>query len=323
MNSIKTKDLKDYNFNQFNNSLLVEGDNLQAMQYMVNNDFKNKIDLIYIDPPFCCKADEKFGMIPWNKNTQSKNRIDELLPLIEQTAGLDIANYLRFMYPRLCLMRELLSDKGSIYIHLDWHIGHYVKVMMDDIFGRENFVNEIVWGYKSPSQSNLNYKRKHDVLLFYTKNFGYNIFNVQTTPLSKSTLDIWGRHFNEDGIITYGYMRENCPGAYKRLAMRGKAKDTDVFLDLYNGSPCDDWWCDIPFLNKGKERLNYATQKPEALLERVIKASSNENSIVADFFCGSGTTAAVAERLGRKWITIDNNKQAIECVIKRLTTIKE
>ena len=292
---LKTEDLKDYNFNQFNNSLLVEGDNLQAMQYMVNNDFKNKIDLIYIDPPFCCKADEKFGMIPWNKNTQSKNRVDELLPLIEQTAGLDIANYLRFMYPRLCLMKELLSDRGSIYVHLDWHVGHYVKIMMDEIFGRENFVNEIIWCYKSGGVGEKTFARKHDNIFLYAKNMNNNIFNMQKEK---------------------SYFSSTKPGF----------KNIEIFKDdkgWYSMANVRDYW-DINIVGRtSEERLNYATQKPEALLERIIKASSNENSIVADFFCGSGTTAAVAERLGRRWITIDNNKQAIECIIKRLTTVKE
>lgn len=303
---LKTEDLKDYNFNQFNNSLLVEGDNLQAMQYMVNNDFKDKIDLIYIDPPFCCKADEKFGMISWNKNTQSKNRVDELLPLIEQTAGLDIANYLRFMYPRLCLMKELLSDRGSIYVHLDWHVGHYVKIMMDEIFGRENFVNEIIWCYKSGGVGEKTFARKHDNIFLYAKDINKMFFCPQ------KEID-----YEKLNSVNQNNVFEDENG--RKYTWFNKSKGQKIYFDK---NMRDTW--DIPIINQmAKERLGYATQKPEALLERVIKASSNENSIVADFFCGSGTTAAVAERLGRRWITIDNNKQAIECVIKRLTTIKD
>lgn len=307
---------------------LINGDNLFAMQALLTGDpatglpsMRGKIDLIYIDPPFDSKADYR------TKITLPNGDVEQKPTVLEQFAYSDTwsdgtISYLKMLYPRLALMKELLSDQGSIYVHCDWHAGHYLKVIMDDIFGKNNFQNEIVWGYKSPAVGTDHYKRKHDILLFYSK-ANKHIFNPQGTPLAKSTLDVWGRHFDDNGVITYGYMKENCPGAYKRLAMRGNASDDTIFLDVFNGSPCDDWWCDIPFLNKGKERVDYATQKPEALLERIIKASSNENSIVADFFGGSGTTAAVAEKLGRRWITSDLGKPSCMIMRKRLIDIPD
>lgn len=307
---------------------LIHGDNLFAMQALLTGDpatglpsMRGKIDLIYIDPPFDSKADYR------TKITLPNGDVEQKPTVLEQFAYSDTwsdgtISYLKMLYPRLALMKELLSDQGSIYVHCDWHAGHYLKVIMDDIFGKNNFQNEIVWGYKSPAVGTDHYKRKHDILLFYSK-ANKHIFNPQGTPLAKSTLDVWGRHFDDNGVITYGYMKENCPGAYKRLAMRGNASDDTIFLDVFNGSPCDDWWCDIPFLNKGKERVDYATQKPEALLERIIKASSNENSIVADFFGGSGTTAAVAEKLGRRWITSDLGKPSTMIMRKRMIDIPD
>lgn len=302
---------------------LVYGDNLLVMQALLAGDsatglesMRGKIDLIYIDPPFDSKADYR------TKITLPSGEIEQKPTVIEQFAYADTwkdgtASYLRMIYPRLALMRELLSEKGSIYVHIDWHVGHYVKVLLDEIFGKENFRNEIVWGYKNPGKSTNYYKRKHDQIYFYSKSDN-NTFNVQKQPLAKSSIEVWGKHFNEDGVITYGYMKKYAPGAYKRLAARGNANDDDIFLDVFNGSPADDWWGDVPFLNKGSEIVGYATQKPEALLERIIKASSNENSIVADFFGGSGTTASVAEKLGRRWISSDIGKPSVMIQRKRL-----
>jgi len=315
---------------------LIYGDNLLTMAALIAGDEANgvpslrwKIDLIYIDPPYDSKADYRTKItlpdVFWNDKKWTN--IDQKPTVFEQSAYSDTwkdwtISYLEYMYPRLYLMRELLSDKGSLYVHIDWHVEHYIKVLLDEIFWKDFFQNEIVWWYKSPAVSTNHYKRKHDVILFYSKSWNH-IFNPQSTPLAKSTLDVWWRHFNEDWIITYWYMKENCPWAYKRLAMRWNAKDEDIFLDIFNGSPCDDWRCDIPFLNKWSERVDYATQKPQAILERIIKASSNEWSIVADFFWWSGTTAAVAEKLGRKWITSDIGKPACMVMRKRFIDIND
>ena len=313
---------------------LIYGDNLLAMAALLAGDettpsLRGRVDLIYIDPPFDSKADYRTKVtLPSPASGRGAEgegvvtEIEQKPTVIEQFAYSDTwsdgtASYLAMITPRLILMRELLSDSGSIYVHLDWHVGHYVKMILDEVFGKDRMLNEIVWGYKSPSRASNFYKRKHDVIYFYSKS-DENIFNIQTQPLSKSTMDVWGKHFDEEGVITYGYMKKNCPGAYKRLAMRGTPNDDDIFLDVFNGSTCDDWWCDIPFLNKGAERTDYATQKPSGLLERVINASSNEGSIVMDFFGGSGTTAAVAEKLGRRWITTDLGKPACMIMRKRL-----
>ena len=255
---------------------------------------KGKIDLIYIDPPFCCDADKKFGMVSWAKNTQQRNDIDDILPLVsKQDNGL--ANYLRWIYPRLRLMRELLSEKGSIYVHVDWHVGHYVKILMDDIFGKNNFLNEIIWSYKTGGVSKNFFARKHDNLFFYTKNQQEYIFNTQ--------------YYRSYQAKKYNY-NPNYPELW----------DEEKKM-WYHNSVCRDVWEDINVIGTEsdlKERTDYQTQKPEALLERIIKASSNEDSIVADFYAGSGTTGAVAEKLGRRWIMSDISTYAIETMKKRL-----
>lgn len=222
------------------------------------------------------------------------------------------------MYPRLVLMKELLSEIGSIYVHVDWHIGHYVKILLDEIFGKNNFINEIVWGYKDIGSRAVQYfKRKHDVIYLYQKT-DCRIFNIQRQQLSESTMQRFGSYFDENGHITYRWLKENNPGVFAKL--KGQPDDLDqAWLDINNGQPLSDWWDDIsPLKSHFNESTGYDTQKPEALLERIIKASSNENSIVADFFCGSGTTGAVAEKLGRRWIMSDIGKPACMITRKRL-----
>ena len=291
-----------------NDNLLIYGDNLLVMQALLNGDestglpsMRGMIDLIYIDPPFCCEADKKFGMISWKKNIQQKNRVDEIFPEIETLGGVDVANYLRWMYPRLYLMKELLSDKGSIYVHLDWHVGHYVKVLMDEIFGKDNFQNEIIWSYKTGGIPQNRFAKKHDNILFYSKtaNFKFNMLYekayIPTLAGRTFAIEELGAKIDEEG----------CP-------------DCGLKGQWYKMSSMRDVWNVTALFRNSQEREDYPTQKPEALLERIIKASSNENSIVADFFGGSGTTATVAEKLGRRWIMSDNNQEAINIIIKRL-----
>jgi adenine specific DNA methylase Mod len=302
---------------------LIYGDNLLVMQALLAGDeesglpsMRGKIDLIYIDPPFDSKADYKV------KIKLPDFEVKKNPTVIEQFAYADTwkdgtVSYLKMLYPRLVLMRELLSERGSIYVHVDWHCGHYVKILLDEIFGKENFRNEIIWCYKSPGKAKNFFKRKHDVILFYAKSEN-NIFHGAKVRLSESTIKVWGKHFDENGKITYGYLKKHCPGWYNSLMIKGEHKDDEVFLDINEGAQANDWWDDIPIINKQKERVDFPTQKPEALLERIIKASSNEGSIVADFFAGSGTTAAVAERLGRRWIVSDIGKPACMIMRKRL-----
>jgi site-specific DNA-methyltransferase (adenine-specific)/adenine-specific DNA-methyltransferase len=201
--------------------------------------------------------------------------------------------YLLYMYPRLCLLRELLSEKGSIYVHCDWHIGHYLKIILDEIFGKENFINEIVWCYKSGGAGKKTYAKKHDTLYFYGKTDNY-IFNPDKEK---------------------SYFSGARPGF----------KNIDIYKDdegnWYSLVNMKDWW-DLNMVGRSSdERIGYGTQKPEKLLERVIKASSNEDSIVLDCFCGSGTTLAVAEKLKRKWIGCDIGKPAILTTRKRLVDL--
>ena len=288
---------------------LCYGDNLLVMQALLNGDeatglpsMRGMIDLIYIDPPYDSKADYR------TKITLPNGNIEQRPNVLEQFAYSDTwkegtVSYLKMMYPRLYLMRELLSDKGSIYVHVDWHVGHYVKILLDEIFGKEKLINEIIWSYQGTGEPKNAYKRKHDTLLYYSNNIDY-IFNEvfaseQISEFSKTKynkVDENGNLYKEirhaDGKIYRQYIKEN-------MRMR-------------------DVWT-MPIINaQAKERLDYTTQKPESLLERIISVSSNEGSIVADFFGGSGTTAAVAEKLNRRWITSDFGKPANMIMRKRL-----
>ena len=280
---------------------LIYGDNLLAMQALLAGDaqtglpsLRGKVDLIYIDPPFDSKADYRTQISLPGTDIQQKPTV------IEQFAYADTweqgtISYLKMLYPRLLLMNELLSNRGSIYVHIDWHIGHYVKILMDDVFGKHNFNNEIIWCYTGPTNQKRNFPRKHDVILFYHKS------------------DDW--LFNADNIRV-AFKKSNKTGGKTSLAGR---KD-DEFLEALDekGKIPEDWWSDIADLGKvHSEDVGYATQKPLALLERIIKASSNEDDLVCDFFGGSGTTAAVAERLGRRWITCDIGKPASLVMRKR------
>lgn len=298
---------------------LVYGDNLLLMQALLAGDpesglpsMRGKVDLIYIDPPFDSKADYR------TKIEVPGAELDQKPTVVEQFAYADTWSgevggervtgtiaYLRYLYPRLVLMKELLSDKGSIYVHIDWHIGHYVKIILDDIFGKDNFQREIIWqlvgvsGYKSLVDG---FVRGHDTILYYSKNPAEKIFNKAWLP------------YSDDQLKRFSKVDEN-GRRYKPIT-----KDRVLYLDESKGVPISDVWTDIASFQtivNSPERTNYATQKPEKLLERIISASSNEGSIVADFFGGSGTTAAAAEKLGRKWITSDIGKPAAMVMRKR------
>lgn len=278
---------------------LCYGDNLLVMQALLNGDestglpsMRGMIDLIYIDPPYDSKADYR------TKITLPGCDIEQRPNVMEQFAYSDTwkygtVSYLKMMYPRLYLMKELLSDKGSIYVHLDWHVGHYVKVLMDEIFGKDNLVNEIIWCYKSGGVGEQGYAKKHDTILMYKKNSEF-LFNVLK---EKSYM---GLDYSTGNKNVQLYNDNDGKGPYTLVNVK-------------------DWWNTIGMLaTSSKERVGYATQKPSELLERIILASSNENSIVADFFGGSGTTATVAEKLGRRWITSDFGKPANMIMRKRL-----
>ena len=282
---------------------LVYGDNLLTMQALLAGDpqtglpsLRGKVDLIYIDPPFDSKADYRTKVTLPGLDFQQKPTV------VEQFAYADTweegtISYLKMIYPRLILMKELLSERGSIYVHIDWHIGSYMKVILDDIFGKENFVNEIIWYYRRWNIAGSSFATNHDTILYYGKNKSNRVYNQLYIPKSEKSSaqgKSWKSVIDENGI-----------------------RHSIMTDEPTKGVPMPDVW-DVSMINPvAKERIGYATQKPEALLERIIKASSNEGDLVCDFFGGSGTTAAVAEKLGRRWITCDIGKPASLVMRKR------
>lgn len=288
---------------------LVYGDNLLTMQALLAGDpqtglpsLRGKVDLIYIDPPFDSKADYRTPITLPNASFSQKPTV------IEQFAYADTwedgtISYLKMLYPRLMIMKELLSERGSIFVHIDWHVGAYVKAILDDIFGKENFRNEITWYYPN-SGLKARSKKFHqvtDTIFYYVKsidNFTFHhIFKKRKDGQSKQAK----RKFNPITKKADMVRDENGKIVYQI---------TDEVLE-------NSLWEVASLSNNPVESVGYATQKPEALLERIIKASSNEGDLVCDFFGGSGTTAAVAERLGRRWITCDIGKPASLVMRKR------
>lgn len=290
---------------------LVYGDNLLAMAALLAGDehtpsLRGKVDLVYIDPPFDSKADYR------TKVTLPGVELEQRPTVIEQFAYSDTwsdgtASYLRMIVPRLVLMRELLADTGSIYVHLDWHVGHYVKIVLDDVFGKDLLRREIIWDRGNPSGGKAgaqNWIHSHDNILYYTKSTERH-FDKQYEPYSDEYIQERFRHDDLDGN-----------GPYR---LQGVGQDIrKQYLKDSKGKAYTSVWT-IPDINvMAKERLDYATQKPEALLERIIVASCPGGGLVADFHGGSGTTAAVAEKLGRRWITSDLGKPACMIMRKRL-----
>ena len=287
-----------------NHNLVLRGECLSACAYL--KDKGVKVDLVYIDPPFASGADyAKKVYIRRNPKVaeaikQAETEIDseELRNFEEKMYGdvWDKERYLNWMYENLVAIKSVMSDTASIYVHLDWHIGHYVKILMDEIFGEDKFINEIVWCYTGPTNQKNNFPRKHDLIFLYDKSEQYV--------------------FNSDSV-RIGFKKSTKTGGKTSLA--GKQNDSVLEELDKKGKIVEDWWIDIADLGKvHTQDVGYATQKPEALLERIIKASSNEGMLVADFFGGSGVTAAVANRLGRKFIHCDIGINSIETTRDRL-----
>lgn len=315
---------------------LIYGDNLLAMAALLAGDehtpsLRSKVDLIYIDPPFDSKADYR------TKVTLPGVELEQKPTVIEQFAYSDTwsdgtASYLAMITPRLVLMRELLADTGSIYVHLDWHVGHYVKLVMDEVFGRGSFRNEIVWQRdavgKGGKKSSPQWSRELESLFFYAKD-DKNYFRQQyreSDELTHTQLKEF-RYFDPDGrafkIVTLGnYSAESIEEMRRQGLIHTTSTGSEYkkyYLDEFQlaiGSK----WDDIPNISHGKnpEVVGYNTQKPARLLERVLQSSCPPDGLVADFFGGSGTTAAVAEKLGRRWITSDLGKPAAMIMRKRL-----
>ncbi len=336
---------------------LIYGDNLLAMAALLaGNDetpsLRGKVDLIYIDPPFDSKADYR------TKVTLPGGDIEQKPTAIEQFAYSDAwedgtASYLAMLAPRLSLMRELLSNEGSIFVHIDWHVGHYVKIALDEIFGKENFRNEIIWKRKGGSANPTNqFGVVTDTILFYAKTDDSYFSSTYSLDSDEAQNYIRERFRNElDGrkymlapiernaalgmrenlryeyngyIPQYGWMMSRAKlerfDSENKLHWNSRGKpNRRVFLDEYKGQPIENLWTDIYVINPmARERVSYDTQKPEALLTRIIESASPENGLVADFFSGSGTTAAVAEKLGRRWVATDLGKPACMVTRKRL-----
>jgi DNA modification methylase len=296
-------------------NLLFHGDNKEVLATLLELGFRGKIDMIYIDPPFKSGAD--YVRRVELRGLKSLGRIDEdSASVLQQTMYFDIwnnDNYLQFMYERLMLLKELLSETGSIYVHLDWHVGHYLKIIMDEVFGEDNFINEIIWFFKGTTNSPRQYADKHDTILFYAKNKNSNYtFNADDIRLPFEDLSAYKQDEEEKWYKQWTKEKRYYP---PQRIVNGKWE----LLGKYRYDVIDD----VPSMATahGEEYLGFATQKKEGLLEIFIKASSNPGDLVLDCFIGSGTTAAVAQKLGRRWIGCDINKGAVQITSSRLQKI--
>ena len=349
---------------------LIWGDNLLVMGSLLAK-FAGKIDLIYIDPPFATGAD--FSMTA--EIGEAGDAVEKQASAIEEKAYRDtwsagIDSYLTMLCDRLTLIHALLSQRGSLYFHIDPNLAPHVRLMLDDVFGPDAFVNEIVWKRQSAKSGSFEgigqYGRIHELVLFYTKSESWN-WNQQFAEYTDDYKDTWYKYTDEDTDRRYRLSDLTAPGARKgesggaiivlgdtvrpsagrhwalglkpgesvqqamdRLVAEGRINHEPGrmpaykrYLDEMPGVMLQDLWMDVaPVAPQGVERLNYPTQKPELLLDRIIKTSSNEDSIVSDFFCGSGTTLAVAEKLGRRWIGCDLGRWGVHVTRKRLLGIE-
>jgi len=300
---------------------LIWGDNKLILSSLKNGPLREEIEkqggikLIYIDPPFDVGADFSMDIeIGDDTFTKRPNVLEELA--YRDTWGKGADSFITMIYERLVLMRDLLAEDGSIYVHCDWRVNNFIRMALDEIFGKDSFRNEIIWDYSFRMMDLPSfYNRKHDTLFFYAKS-DQTYFNMPKTEWTKDDLMKSRKqaiHVDETGI-EWIWM----PGG--KGHSKNKMRRVDEILS--EGKAISDVW-DIPIISSSsKERVDYPTQKPESLLERIIKASTNEGDLIADFFCGSGTTAAVAEKLSRKWITTDLGKFAIHTTRKRMIGVQ-
>lgn len=256
------------------------GNNLEFMKLLLYGDFTGKVQLVYIDPPFFSKA--KYDAYVGYKGYKVKNTA-----YTDLFSGLD--EYIKMLSLRLFCMRELLSDRGSIWLHLDWHAAHYMKIVMDEIFGADNFVNEIIWSYKSGGSGKRSFSKKHDTLLFYSKTKNYYL----DIPKEKS------------------YNRGLSPYRFKNI------KEYEDEIGWYTLVNMKDVWHVDMLGRTSKERTGYMTQKPESLMARILESCSKEGDICADFFSGSGSFAIAAAKLGRNWLASDFGTAAGAIMRKR------
>lgn len=287
------------------NNMLIQGECLTTCAYLKASNIK--VDLVYIDPPFASGADYAKKVIVRNKNMNGDDLGKDNLDTFEEKMYSDIWNkelYLNWMYENLMAIKSVMSETASIYVHLDWHIGHYVKILLDEVFGENNFRNEIIWYYTNKmtgSTSPHDFVCEHDTIFRYSKGDDY-IYNVITElrdePVKQS------KRVKVDG-----------------KNMRARDENGDIIYELSTDKKVKDVW-EIPYVGStDSQRADYATQKPISLLERIILASSNENMIVADFFVGSGTTAIAAQKLGRRFIASDINLNSIQTTRDKLVNL--
>ena len=323
-------------------------------------EFAGKVNLIYIDPPFDTGADFSFTASVPNHSDEEEDEAASFTKepsVIEHKAyrdtwGRGLNSYMQWFYESAVLLHELLADNGSLYVHLDWHVSFYAKCVLDEVFGMDNFKNEVIWQRFNYHADAKRFGIVHEGILFYTKGENY-IWNTERAPLKDSYIeshftqkDENGRIYRLDNMLAKGdgpprkfgnKVLSPKPGTHWRFGQEtidelwkvGKIVISDGgrasvkrYLDEIEGAVVHSLWTDIKPLNsQAVERLDYPTQKPEALLERIVKASSNEGDLVLDSFCGSGTTAAVAEKLKRRWIACDLGRFAIHTARKRLLAI--
>jgi DNA modification methylase len=357
----KTRDLFAAGRDPVWRNRLIWGDKKYVLPSLLD-EFAGKVNLIYIDPPFNVGADFSFtATIPDNPDTEedettafTKEPSVIEMKAYRDTWGRGLDSYLQWFYETVVLLRELLAENGSIYVHLDWHVGHYAKAILDEVFGYDNIKSQIIWQRVTGHMDTQSFGFNYDMILFYGK-AGKVIWNRQFAPYDESYLsthyqsrDPDGRRFELDQISAagagsaryfFGKLLEPPAGTHWRWSQENidqLCKDGRIvitsggrprykrYLDEQSGKAVQSIWPDIPPVNsQAKEDTNYSTQKPEALLERIIKASSNEGDLVLDCFCGSGTTAAVAEKLNRRWIACDLGRFAIHTARKRLLCIPD
>ena len=335
-------------------NLMMHGECLSTCAYLKEQGIE--VDLVYIDPPFASGADyakkiyiRRNPLVQKVMKEAEQNLDNEEMKEFEEKMYGDIwdkERYLNWMYENLMAIKSVMSENASIYVHLDYHIGHYVKILMDEIFGEENFRNEIVWKRSTAHNDSTGFANLHDNIFYYSKSSNL-YFETPMVPYSEEYISNYYNKQDEDGrkyldrdlsakglkgsgySYTWkgkeGYWR--CPiTTMERLEKEGRIYYTSngtprykQYLDEMEGVPAQDLWVDIFAVNsQAEERVDYATQKPEALLERIIKASSNEGMLVADFFGGSGVTAAVAHKLNRRFIHGDVNINSLQTARDRL-----
>ena len=334
---------------------LIWGDNKLVLSSLKSGPLRREIEehgglkLVYIDPPFDVGADFSVTVaIGEDRLTKEPSILEELA--YRDTWGRGQESYMAMMYERLQLIHDLMTESGSLYVHCDWRVNSHLRLILDEIFGQDAFVNEIVWKRTSAHSDPARYGNAHDTLWYYRKtnnivwNQPYGQYDESYIKSHYRYVDKQGRRYRTDnltamGLSGGGYDYEwngvrkiwRCPpDTMANLEHEGRLRYTNSgtaeyirYLDEMPGSPLQDVWDDIFAVNsQASERLNYATQKPEALLHRIINVSSNEGDIIADFFCGSGTTLAVAEKLGRKWIGCDLGRFAIHTSRKRLIGVQ-